>query len=70
MAHPMRRDPIARGEYERVCHGPGECAWCGQIRPRVFSYAWVNDGLLRNTQREHANARTCCNFNCFQGDYL
>jgi hypothetical protein len=30
MAHTMCRDPFARGEYGRVCHGPGERAWCGQ----------------------------------------
>jgi hypothetical protein len=35
MAHSMRRDPFARGEYGRVCHGPGQCAWCGQTRPRL-----------------------------------
>jgi hypothetical protein len=70
MPHTMRRDSFARGEYARVCHGPGDCAWCGQQRPRVFSYARVHDGLLRNTQREHANAQTFCNRNCFQGYYL
>ncbi len=34
MALMLRRDPIARGEYERFSHGHGECAWCGQKRPR------------------------------------
>ena len=49
MAHTMRRDPFARGEYERVCHGRGECAWCGQKRPRVFSYLWLSDGRTQST---------------------
>ena len=43
MALTMRRDPFAGGEYERVCYGPGQCAWCGQTRPRVFTYVWVRD---------------------------
>ena len=67
MAHTMRRDSFARGEYERVCHGAGDCAWCGQRRPRVFSYVWVTDSLCRTTERAHSNARTFCNFSCFEG---
>ena len=43
MPHTMHRDPFGAVQYERVCHGPGECAWCGQKRPRVYTYVWVRD---------------------------
>jgi hypothetical protein len=62
----MRRDPFVRGEYERACHGPGECGWCGQKRLRVFSYIWMTDGFWAKTRNEHARARRFCCFSCFQ----
>jgi hypothetical protein len=66
MALTMRRDPFARGEYERVCHGQGECAWCGQTRPRVYSYVWVRDDRTQSTAPEHRGAKTFCTFDCFR----
>ena len=65
MAHTMRRDPFARGEYEPVCHGHGECAWCGQERPRVYSYVWTSDGRTHSTALDHRKARKFCTFSCF-----
>ena len=65
MAHTMRRDPFARGEYARLCHGPGECAWCGQKRPRVYSYVWVRDDRTQATTADHRRAKTFCTFDCF-----
>ena len=61
----IRRDPLARGEYDRVCHGPGQCAWCGKTRPRVFSYAWLRDDRTQSTMPEHRRAKTFCAFDCF-----
>jgi hypothetical protein len=69
MALKMRRDPFARGEYERACHGPGECEWCGQNRPRVFSYIWLPDGLSLRARIERTRGRRFCCFSCFQAYY-
>jgi hypothetical protein len=65
MALTMRRDPFARGEYKRVCHGPGECALCGQTRPRVFTYVWVRDDRTRSTTPDHRRAKLFCALACF-----
>ena len=65
MAHTMRRDPFARGEYERVCHGPGRCAWCGRTRPRVFTYVWVRGDRTHSTKPDHRRAKTLCAIDCF-----
>ncbi len=65
MAHLMRCDPFARGEYERVCHGPGECDWCGQKRPRIYSYVWVKDDRPQSTTADHRRATRFCAFDCF-----
>jgi hypothetical protein len=65
MAHTMRRDPFARGEYERVSHGPGQCAWCGQTRSRVFTYVWIRDDRTQSTSPDHRRANTFCAFDCF-----
>jgi hypothetical protein len=69
MPHSVRRDPFARGAFERASHGPGECAWCGQKRKRVFTYVWLSDGALggkpsifHRRQADHA----FCNFACFE----
>jgi predicted lipoprotein with Yx(FWY)xxD motif len=69
MALAMRRDPFARGEYERVCHGQGECAWCGQKRPRVYTYVWVRDDRIGPRTADHRRARTFCAFDCFSAFY-
>jgi hypothetical protein len=69
MALTMRRDPFARGAYERVCHGPGECAWCGQTRPRVYSYVWVKVDRTQSTMPEHRRAKLFCAFDCFNSFY-
>ena len=61
----MRRDPFARGEYERVCHGPGQCAWCGQTRPRFFTLVWVRDDPPQPTKDEHRGTKNFCAFYCF-----
>jgi hypothetical protein len=66
MAHTMRRDPFARGAYERVCHGPSQCAWCGQTRPRVFTYVWVRDDRTQGTTPDHHGAKTFCAFDCLK----
>jgi hypothetical protein len=65
MAHTMRRDPFARGEYKRLCQGPRECAWCGQTYPRVFTYVWVSDDRTQSTTPELSRAKTFCAFDCF-----
>jgi hypothetical protein len=65
----MLRNPFTRGEYERVCHGQGECAWCGQKRPRVYSYVWTSDGRTHNTALDHRRARKFCTFSCFSVFY-
>jgi hypothetical protein len=69
MAHTMRRDPFARGAYERVCHGQGECAWCGQKRPRVYSYVWVSDDDNASRSWKHRAAKLFCTFGCFSVFY-
>ena len=60
------RDPFARGEYEVMGHGPGECAWCGQERPRIHTYVRVPDDRTQSTNLEHRRAKTFCTFDCFQ----
>jgi hypothetical protein len=65
MAHTMRRDLFARGEYERVCQGPGQCAWRGQTRPRVFTFVWVRDDRTQSTSPNHRSANTFCAFDRF-----
>jgi hypothetical protein len=65
MTHTMHRDPFARGQYERVCHEPGPCAWCGQTRPRVFTYVWVTDDQAPSTTADHRRAKRFCAFDCF-----
>jgi hypothetical protein len=69
MALTMRRDPFARGEYERVCHGQGQCAWCGQSRPRVYTYVWVRGDRMQSTTAENRRAKLFCTFNCFSVFY-
>jgi hypothetical protein len=65
MAHTMRRDPFARGEYERVCHAPGQCGRCGQTRPRVYSYVWIRDDRTQSTSPNHRSANIFCAFDRF-----
>jgi hypothetical protein len=65
MTHTMRHDPFARGEYERVCHGPGQCAWCGQTRPPVFTFVWVRDDRPQPTKNEHRGTKNLFAFDCF-----
>jgi hypothetical protein len=65
MAHTMRRDLFARGEYERVCHGPVRCAWCGQTRRRVFTYVWARYDRTQFAAVEHRRAKTFGAFDCF-----
>ena len=69
MAHTMRRDPIARGGYERFCHGQGKCAGCGQKCLREYSYVWVSDGRTRSTSPDHRTAKSFCAFDCFTSFY-
>ena len=69
MALAVRRDPFARGEYERVCHGPGECAWYGQTRLRVFTYIWVRDDDNVPRTWKHRAAKLFCTFSCFSVFY-
>lgn len=68
MPHSVRHDPFARGAFKRTCRGPGDCAWCGQKRKRVFTYVWVSDAALDGQPsifaRHQAN-RVFCNFDCF-----
>ncbi len=63
------RNPFARGEYERTCHGQGECDWCGQTRRRVFSYLWVSDGSNSSHAMDHVRNKLFCNFECFTSFY-
>jgi hypothetical protein len=65
MAHTMRHDPFARGEYERVCHAPGQCGRCGQTRPRFFTLVWVRDDRPQPTKDEHRGTKNFCAFYCF-----
>ena len=65
MVHTMRRDPFSRGEYERVCQGTGQCAQCGQTRPRVYTYVWVRDDRTQSTTPEHRSVKSFCTFDCF-----
>jgi hypothetical protein len=65
----VRHDAFARGGFARTCHGPGECAWCGQKRTRVYSYVWVSDGALDGQPRifvRHQADQVFCNFDCFE----
>ena len=63
MPRQVQRDPFARGGYDRKCHGPGECDWCGQHRQRRFSYRWDPDDSRRAP--DHTYSRRFCNFACF-----
>ena len=65
MALSMRRNPFARGEYERVSHGPGKCASCGQTRLRIFTYVWVRDDRTQSATSDHLRAKKFCAFDCF-----
>jgi hypothetical protein len=69
MPHSVRHDPIARGAFKRTWHGPGECAWCGSKRKRVFTYVWVSDGALDGQPsifNKHQADSFFCNFSCFE----
>jgi hypothetical protein len=69
MPHCVRHDPFARGGFKRKCRGPGDCAWCGQKRKRVFTYVWVSDGALDgqpNIFIRHQANHAFCNFSCFE----
>ena len=68
MPHCVRHDPFARGGFKRTCRGPGDCAWCGQKRGRVFTYVWVSDGALDGKPSifvSHQATHAFCNFQCF-----
>ena len=68
MAHSVRHYPFARGAFNRTCDGPGECAWCGSKRKRVFTYVWVSDGALDGQPSivvRNQAAHTFCNIECF-----
>ena len=60
----VARDCFAKGEYHRQCHGPGECAWCGQKRARLYSYQWDSDGSCHRP--DHSRAEHFCNLECFR----
>lgn len=63
----VQHDPFARGAYNRTCHGPGECKWCGQERRRLFSYVWISDAQDRaNIFAAQTGKRRFCNFDCFK----
>jgi hypothetical protein len=69
MAHSVHHDPFARGAFKRTSLGSGECAWCGQKRKRVFTYAWVSDGALDGQPSvfvRYQATHVFCNFACFE----
>jgi hypothetical protein len=60
---------FARGAFKRTCHGPGECAWCGQKHKRVFTYVWVDDGAINGQPSifvRHQTNHAFCNIECFE----
>lgn len=60
----VKRDPFARGEYVRTCHGKGTCKWCGMLKARVYSYTWESDDKpLRAGQYSDD---PFCGFPCYQ----
>jgi hypothetical protein len=63
----VQQDPFARGAFERTCEGPGECAWCGEERKRVYRYVWIRDGLSQQPSifNQIQLRHTFCNFQCF-----
>jgi hypothetical protein len=62
------RDVFARGEYERVSVGEGECDWCGEYRLTLFGYFWRQDDDNRPTPWR-TKARRFCNVECQKAFY-
>jgi len=60
----VRRDPFARGEYERsVWDGVGRsCRWCGMMKARMYGYRWIEDQALG---RAGSPEGPFCDFGCF-----
>ena len=60
----VRRDPFARAGLRREPYGPGQCAWCGQSRPRLYTYQ-VETDAGRQPILGQPFKKPFCNLECF-----
>jgi hypothetical protein len=61
----MKRDPFARGEYDRKTVTVKDCDWCGRKPRRLYDYAWRSDDDFRPRVAARGKQRGFCNFGCY-----
>jgi len=60
----VRRDPYARASLRREICNTEQCAWCGQLRTRLYTYQVESDTGRQPILGQPAK-KPFCNLDCF-----